>query len=94
MRPDGGGAEVMTGMAPAATTVIVTICVTLGIVPLAAWTVKLVTPAAIGVPLNTPVTLFKIRPAGGAPVVTLQVLAGLPEAANVVLYGLPTVPAG
>jgi hypothetical protein len=38
-----------------------------------AWTVKLLVPEAVGVPLTTPVAASRLRPAGRLPVVTDQV---------------------
>ena len=52
---------------------------------MAAWMVKVEVAAVVGVPLNTPVMLFSMRPAGIVPKVTLQVATGLAEAAKVVL---------
>ena len=72
----------------------VTLCVALGNVPLAACTVKLNVPAAVGVPFRMPVVLLSVRPDGSVPVVTVQVIGVVPEAVKVLLYAVPTVPAG
>ena len=57
------------------------------------WTVKLLVPAVVGVPLITPVEAFKLNPAGRTPIVILQLYGVLPpEAVRVWLYTLPTLP--
>ena len=50
---------------------------------LVAVTVKVATPAAVGVPLTRPVEAFNVSPAGKAPPVTAHVMGVLPEAARV-----------
>ena len=52
--------------------------------------------AVLGVPLITPLDAFKLKPAGSAPLLTVQLLYGgvPPVAANVWLYATPTVPPG
>ena len=52
-------------------------------------------PAAVGVPLKTPVPDASIKPAGSVPTVTAHVTAPVaPEAEIVWLYTVPTVPLG
>jgi hypothetical protein len=46
-------------------------------------TVGVKTPAAVGVPLMTPVDVAKDNPAGSAPLVTLHVIDAVPVAAIV-----------
>ena len=60
--------------------------VALGRVPLAAWTVKLNVPAAVGVPLTRPLVALRVRPAGSEPVMTLQVIGAVPVAVKVWVY--------
>ena len=48
-----------------------------GVPESAAWTVKLETPAVVGVPVIAPVLELRFKPAGSEPVVTDQVT--LPE---------------
>jgi hypothetical protein len=48
-------------------------------------------PAAAGVPEISPVVLFRLRPLGKVPLVTLKVGAGKAVAATVKLPALPTV---
>ncbi len=56
---------------------------------------KLDVLAAVGVPEMTPLLGSRLRPEGKVPVARLQVYGGVPpEAAKVVLYGMPTMPAG
>lgn len=42
--------------------------------------VKVATPCAAGVPVMTPVDVFRVSPAGNVPVVTAHVIGVLPEA--------------
>ena len=53
---------------------------------LAALTVKLAVPAAVGVPLILPVSLFRLRPAGRSPFSMLHVIGLVPVAVRVWLY--------
>jgi hypothetical protein len=46
------------------------------------WTVKLLVPAAVGVPVMAPVAAFKERPAGKAPTVTDQEYGNVPPVAD------------
>ena len=59
-----------------------------------AFTVKLYVPAVVGLPEMVPVLSFKVRPFGKVlPVEALHVhKVGLPIAASVALYAVPTVP--
>jgi len=58
-------------------------------------TVKLATPATVGVPEITPVLASSVSPPGSAPEVMLQVYGDCPPVTpNVVLYGVPSVTAG
>ena len=50
---------------------------------LVAVTVKLETPAAVGVPLRTPVDEPRLNPAGSVPLATVQVMGAVPLAARV-----------
>lgn len=61
--------------------------------PLVAVNVRLKTPPRlpVGLPLSTPVTLFKLTPPGRVPPVRLKVGTGKPLAFKVKLPGLPTV---
>lgn len=59
------------------------------------FTVKLLVPAVVGIPVIAPVAAFKFNPAGKAPVVIDHVTAPVPPVApSVVLYAVPTVPFG
>ena len=58
-------------------------------------TVILLVPAVAGVPLITPLPLFKLNPAGNTPTVIDQPSGILPPVAvNVVPYNRSTVPSG
>ena len=61
---------------------------------LVALTVKVEVPAAVGVPLISPVSLFRLRPVGQSPFSTLHVMGAVPSAARVWLYASPTLPSG
>ncbi len=70
--------------AAAAVIVMVALCVAFGVTPLAACTVKLKLPDAVGVPERTPVLLLSVMPAGKAPAETVQaMLIGTPVAVKV-----------
>ena len=58
-------------------------CCALGAVPLAAWTVKVNDPAAVGVPLNMPLAALSVSPVGSVPVAMLQVIGEVPVAVKV-----------
>ena len=73
----------MAGATVAAVMVMLALWVAFGNVPLAACTVKLNEPAAVGVPLTTLLTLLSVRPAGSAPLATLQVMGVVPLAVKV-----------
>lgn len=45
-----------------------------------ALTVKLAVPAAVGVPLISPVVSFSVRPSGRAPPLMLHVMGSVPSA--------------
>jgi hypothetical protein len=63
--------------------------------PPVTWTVKFDVPAAVGVPLITPVEAFRLNPAGRVPAETDQLYGVVPPVAVIVwLYAVPTVPAG
>ena len=47
-------------------------------------TVKLLVPEAVGVPEITPVLLFRVKPFGNEPAVTVKVLAPVPPVAAIV----------
>jgi hypothetical protein len=69
------------------------VAVALGVAESWTWTVKLDVPVAVGVPEMTPVVAFKVRPAGSAPAMMLQVYGGVPPmACKVWLYAVPLVP--
>jgi len=89
--PLGGLPEVIAG-AVGAEMVIVTLLLALPSLFVAV-TVKVKLPAAVGVPESTPVLVLKVKPLGKFPVCD-QVGAGVPVAANVKLYEMPTVPLG
>ena len=61
---------------------------------LVALTVKVELPAAVGVPLILPVSLFRLRPAGRLPLSMLHVMGAVPSAVRVWLYASPTLPSG
>ena len=62
---------------------------------LVALTVKVEVPAAVGVPLISPVSLFRLRPAGRLPPFsTLHVMGVVPVAVRIWLYASPTLPSG
>ena len=63
-------------------TVMLKFCVAAGLTPFEAVTVPLNVPAAVGVPEIVPV-LLSVRPVGKAPLVMLNVGAGLPVAVYV-----------
>ena len=46
-------------------------------------------PGVVGVPERTPVVPFRVRPAGRAPALTVNVGDGVPEAVTVNAYGVP-----
>ena len=71
---------VMSGATDPEAMTIVTFCVALGSVPLAACTTKLKLPGVVGVPERTPVLLFRLRPAGSVPLVILHVIGVVPLA--------------
>jgi len=50
---------------------------------LAALTEKLDVPAVVGVPVISPVDVFKLKPAGRLPLVITQVIGAVPVAARV-----------
>ena len=50
---------------------------------LVALTVKVEVPAAVGVPLISPVSLFRLRPVGQSPFSTLHVIGVVPSALRV-----------
>jgi hypothetical protein len=88
----GGVDAVNTGADWAGLSVIVREGVTAsGLTPLAAATVNVATPAAVGVPERTPLVVFRLSPAGRAPEAILKVGAGSPLAVNVYVYAAPTV---
>ena len=58
---------------------------------LVALTVNLAVPSAVGVPLISPVSAFRLRPAGRPPSM-LHVIGAVPVAARVWLYASPTLP--
>ena len=57
-----------------------------------ALTVKLNVPAALGVPLITPVAELSTNPPGKTPLSILHVIGCVPVALRVWLYAVPTVP--
>ena len=59
-----------------------------------ALTVNLAVPSAVGVPLISPESLFRLRPAGRLPLSMLHVIGTVPVAIRVWLYALPTLPSG
>ena len=74
----------LPGASGAAAMVRLTAWVALGAVPLAACTVKLKLPDAVGVPERTPVLLLSVMPAGKAPAEIVQVIVvGTPVAVKV-----------
>ena len=75
-----GAVLVMTGATVAALMTMVLLWVAFGNVPLAACTVKLNDPAAVGIPLRTPVVALSVRPVGSVPEDTLQVMGVVPLA--------------
>ena len=60
---------------------------------LVALTVKVAVPSAVGVPLISPVSAFRLRPAGRPPSM-LHVIGAVPVAVRVWLYASPTLPSG
>ena len=79
----GATAKVMAGESAAATMTMVTFCVALGGVPLAACTVRPNEPAVVGVPLNWPLVALSARPGGTVPVAIDQVIGVVPVAVKV-----------
>ena len=73
----------MVGATVAAVMVMLALWVAFGNVPLAACTVKLNVPAAVGVPFNIPLAALRVRPAGKLPKATLQVMGVVPLAVKV-----------
>ena len=73
----------MTGAALAAAITMVTLCVALGNVPLAACTTKLKLPAVVGVPPKTPLVMLNVRPVGTVPLATDQAMGAVPLAVKV-----------
>jgi phosphohistidine swiveling domain-containing protein len=61
---------------------------------LAALTVKLDVPTAVGVPEITPVVPARFKPVGNVPLPIVHVIGVSPVAASVWLYAVPTVPFG
>ena len=59
-----------------------------------ALTVKLAVPAAVGVPLISPVASSSVRPAGRLPLSMPHVMGVVPVALRVWLYASPTLPPG
>ena len=59
---------------------------------LAALTVKVEVPAAVGVPLISPVVSFSVRPLGSSPLIMLHMIGSVPVAVKVWLYASPTLP--
>ena len=72
---------VITGASGAITMVL--LCVALGSVPLAAWTVKLNDPDVVGVPLSVPLVPLSVSPGGTVPVAMLHVMGEVPVAVKV-----------
>ena len=60
---------------------------------LVALTVKVAVPSAVGVPLISPVSAFRLRPAGRPPSM-LHVIGAVPVAVRIWLYASPTLPSG
>ena len=92
--PLAGVTLVMFGAADAAAMTMVTLCVALGRVPLAACTANVNEPAVVGVPLRMPLEALSVRPVGNVPVAMDQVIGAVPVAVKVRLYAVPTVPFG
>ena len=86
--------NVMVGETNCSAIAMMLLCVALGSVPLAACNVNTNEPAAVGVPLSTPLAGLSVRPGGSAPVAIDHVIGVVPLAVNVWLYALPVVPAG
>ena len=61
---------------------------------LRARTVNWAVPSAVGVPLISPVSLFRLRPAGRLPPSMLHVMGVVPVAVRIWLYASPTLPSG
>ena len=78
----------LTGVTAAVTVMLrafVAVCA-VGVVESVTFTVKLLVPAAVGVPEIAPVDAFRVKPAGRAPVTMLHEYGVLPPfAANVAL---------
>jgi hypothetical protein len=68
---------------PASAMLMLKACVAAGATPFAAVSVPVNAPAALGVPLMTPVVAFNVSPVGNAPLVTENVGAGAPVAVTV-----------
>jgi hypothetical protein len=82
---------------PAALTVMLRACVTVctGVPESVAFTVKLVVPVALGVPVMAPVLEFRLAQEGNAPEEMLQVTGGVPPVnISCWLYAELTVPLG
>ena len=62
-----------------------------GGVPLLAFTVKVNAPGIVGAPASAPLVESRLSPFGSEPDATLNVGDGLPVAAKVYEYGLPTL---
>lgn len=78
----------------AAPTVTVYLAEAAGSTELSAVIVNANEPALVGVPLITPVEVFRLSPSGSAPAVTWNVGAGKPDAVTANEYAVPTVAAG
>ena len=59
-----------------------------------ALTMKVAVPAAVGVPLITPVVSFRFRPSGSLPSETSHAMGSVPFAKSRWLYGVSIVPPG
>ena len=59
-----------------------------------ALTVNLAVPSAVGVPLISPVSLFRLRPAGRPPFSMLHMMGVVPLAVRVWRYASSTLPPG
>ena len=86
--PAGAAALVKSG---ASTMMMEKFWVATGKVPLAAVIVPLKVPNALGVPVIAPPEP-SVRPVGRLPAVTVNVIGVLPDAVQVWLYAMPTVP--
>ena len=72
--------RVNVGGRAAAAMVMLPLCVALGTVPLPTCTVKPNAPAAVGVPLKTPVLALRVTPGGKLPATNVQVKGVVPVA--------------